>query len=179
MEAPAGGWDARRCRALRPPGKLPVGHRTARSQTTDEIMDKIMDLGYPLPSDPNAPEPGAAFGAEAVARVKRALMAWPGDHGKPSPDVPGTGSVGRCLGILSCQGVALSETVYGGRRSEAPLHWDALADPQWIAVSHLAGGHSDRSAVCGSRDPDGPAAGVGPRRLPLPGCPSFAAAARR
>ena len=76
-----------------------------------------MDLGYPLPSNPNAPQPGAAFGAEAVAGVKRAVMAWPGDHGKPSPDVPGTGSAGRRLGILSCQGTLIDvcddETQYG------------------------------------------------------------------
>lgn len=91
----------------------------------------------------------AAVGAEAVAGVKRAVMAWPGDHGRPTADAPGTGSTGRRLGILSCQGVALSVTVYGGRRSEAPLHWHALADPEWIAVSHLVGGRSDGSTACG------------------------------
>ena len=79
----------------------------------------------------------AAAGADVVAGVKRAVMAWPGDHTKGVTDVSATATSGRRLGILSCQGVALSVTVYGGRPAEAPRHWHALADPRWIAVAHL------------------------------------------
>jgi len=87
----------------------------------------------------------AAVGAGVVAGVKRAVMAWPGDHGGPMADGPATGSCGRRLGILSCQGVALSVTVYGGRPAEAPRHWHALADPHWVAVSHLVAGDPEAS----------------------------------
>ncbi|HYR62121.1 MAG TPA: hypothetical protein VET24_05740, partial [Actinomycetota bacterium] len=51
----------------------------------------------------------AAAGADVVAGVKRAVMAWPGDHTRSGDhpkwvaDSAATGSWGRRLGILSCQ----------------------------------------------------------------------------